>query len=428
MIWTALAILLGLLMMAVPVAAGLGFLSLGLAHLYSSFPLWKALGEVAWTTSNNFLLVAIPYFILLGEILLKSGMAERMYTALMRWIPGLPGGLMHTNILGCALFSATSGSSVATAATIGTVAIGQIQKGGYSERLFLGSLAAGGTLGILLPPSINLIIYGVLTNTSIPQLYLAGIGPGLVLVGLFSAVIIVLCLLNPKLSGKKTERSTWKERWEVLPDLLPPIGIFMAVVGSIYAGWATATEAAALGVIAALICAACYGRLTWEVLWRACESTVKTSAMIIAIMIAAHFLNVVLSSIGLMDQLIVTLQRLDISPMELLLVVVVFYLVVGMFLETLSMMVLTVPIIAPLLFHAGFDPVWTGILIVVLMEVALITPPVGMNIFVVQSLRSKGNVMDIFIGASPFVLSMLTLVVLIVLWPGIVLWLPAVGR
>src|ERR671919_1474714 len=211
MVGTALAILIVLLALAVPVAAGLGVLGLALSELYSKLPLTLALGELAWAASNNFLLVAIPFFVLLGEILLRSGMAERMYNALVLWVPWLPGGLMHSNIAACAMFAATSGSSVATAATIGTVAMGEIKKHGYSERLFLGTIAAGGTLGILIPPSINMIVYGVLTDSSIPRLYLAGIIPGLVLAILFSLTILAICLIWPSLGGKRTH-TDWSAR------------------------------------------------------------------------------------------------------------------------------------------------------------------------------------------------------------------------
>src|ERR687895_241886 len=238
MVWTALMTLLLLLALAVPVAAGLGFLGLALSELYSRLPLTLALGEMAWATSNNFLLVAIPLFVLLGEILLRSGMAERMYSALVLWVPWLPGGLMHANIVACAMFAATSGSSVATAATIGTVAMGETNKRGYSERLFLGTIAAGGTLGILIPPSINLIVYGVLTQTSVPQLYLAGFIPGFLLAGLFMVLVLVRCLADPAAAGRPIETS-WAARIRTLPDLLPPLGIFLVVVGSIYAGVAT---------------------------------------------------------------------------------------------------------------------------------------------------------------------------------------------
>src|SRR6266851_6877237 len=203
MLGITLLILIGLLALAIPVAAGLGVLGLALSAIYSKLPLSLAMGEIAWGTSNNFLLVAIPFFVLLGEILLRSGMAERMYNALVLWVPWLPGGLMHSNIAACAMFAATSGSSVATAATIATVAMGEIKKHGYSERLFLGTIAAGGTLGILIPPSINMIVYGVLTDSSIPKLYLAGIIPGVILAGLFSLTVLFFCLLRPSLGGRR---------------------------------------------------------------------------------------------------------------------------------------------------------------------------------------------------------------------------------
>src|ERR671937_604491 len=301
MLGTALAVLIGLLALAVPVAAGLGVLGIVLSGIYSKLPLTLAMGEVAWATSNNFLLVAIPFFVLLGEILLRSGMAERMYNALVLWVPWLPGGLMHSNIAACAMFAATSGSSVATAATIGTVAMGEIKKRGYSERLFLGTIAAGGTLGILIPPSINMIVYGVLTDSSIPKIYLAGIFPGLMLAGLFSITVLIACLLCPSFGGRRSH-ADWRSRIRALPDLIPPLMIFLAVIGSIYAGLATATESAALGVIAALGVAAWHRRLTVRMLLHAFEGTMRTTAMIMAILIAAYFLNFVITSIGLTAQ------------------------------------------------------------------------------------------------------------------------------
>ncbi|MEY2806908.1 MAG: hypothetical protein RIR65_1325, partial [Planctomycetota bacterium] len=333
MIWVTLAMLIGLLALAVPVAAVLGVLGLALSEIYSRLPLSLAMGEMAWATSNNFLLVAIPFFVLLGEILLRSGMAERMYGALVLWMPWLPGGLMHSNIAACAMFAATSGSSVATAATIGTVAMGEIEKRGYSERLFLGTIAAGGTLGILIPPSINMIVYGVLTETSIPKLYLAGIIPGLVLAGMFSLTVLLFCLWRPEWGGTRTVAS-WEARMKALPDLVPPLVIFLAVIGSIYAGWATATESAALGVLAALGVAAWNRRLTWRALLQAFEGTMRTTAMIMAILVAAYFLNFVITSIGLTTQVNRFITSLGLSPTELLFAVIVFYVILGMFMET----------------------------------------------------------------------------------------------
>ncbi len=423
MLGVALLILISLLALAVPVAAGLGILGLGLSGIFSQLPLTLAIGEMAWGTSNNFLLVSIPFFVLLGEILLRSGMAERMYNALVLWMPWLPGGLMHSNIAACAMFAATSGSSVATAATIGTVALGEIEKHGYSERLFLGTIAAGGTLGILIPPSINMIVYGVLTDSSIPKLYLAGIIPGIILAGLFSLTVLGFCLARPALGGKRTT-ATWEQRLQALPDLIPPLVIFIAVIGSIYAGWATATESAALGVIAALGVAAWNRRLTLGMLTLAFEGTMRTTAMIMAILIAAYFLNFVITSIGLTGEVNRFITGLGLSSGALLVVVIVFYVILGMFMETLSMMVATVPIIAPIMFKAGYDPIWFGVLIVILMETAMITPPVGINLYVVQGLRRRGKIDDVIIGSAPFVAAMLLMILILSVWPYLALWLP----
>jgi tripartite ATP-independent transporter DctM subunit len=423
MIGMALLLLIVLLALAVPVAAGLGFMGLGLSAIYSKLPLSLAMGEISWATANNFLLVAIPFFVLLGEILLRSGMAERMYNALVVWVPWLPGGLMHTNIVACAMFAATSGSSVATAATIGTVALGEIKKRGYSEPLFLGTIAAGGTLGILIPPSINMIVYGVLTETSIPKLYLAGFLPGFVLASLFCLVVLICCLVRPDWGGKPS-RTTWAQRLHVLPDLLPPFVIFLAVIGSIYAGWATATESAALGVIAALGIAAAHRELSVKMLKNAFEGTMRTTAMIMAILIAAYCLNFVMSSIGLMSKVNNMILGLKLSPAALLFAVIAFYVVLGCFMETLSMMVATVPIIAPIMFKAGYDPVWYGILFVILIETAMITPPVGINLYVVQGLRKSGRINDVIRGASPFVFAMFAMLAILSFWPGLALFLP----
>jgi tripartite ATP-independent transporter DctM subunit len=426
MIGVTLIILLSLLALAIPVAAVLGVLGLSLSALYSPLPLTLAMGEMAWATSNNFLLVAIPLFVLLGEILLRSGIAERMYNALVLWMPWLPGGLMHSNIAACAMFAATSGSSVATAATIGTVAAGEIEKHGYSERLFLGTIAAGGTLGILIPPSINMIVYGVLTDTSIPRLYLAGLIPGLILACLFSLTVLVICWLRPELGGVP-KKASWQQRIKALPDLIPPLVIFIAVIGSIYGGLATATESAALGVIAALGVAAWHGKLSFRMLKMAFEGTMRTTAMIMAILIAAYFLNFVITAIGLTAQVNSAITELQLSPLQLLIVVIAFYVVLGMFMETLSMMVATVPIITPVIIGAGFDPVWFGVMIVILLEMAMITPPVGINLYVVQGLRKKGKINDVIIGASPFVIALLAMLIALTIWPEIALWLPSVA-
>ena len=425
MIATALILLLVLIGISIPVGAALGVLGLVLDPLFSMLPLSRALGELSWSTSTEFLLVAIPLFIMLGEVLLRAGFAERMYGAMSLWLSWLPGGLMHANIGASTLFAATSGSSVATAATVGTVAIPQIKRYGYNEPLFLGSIAAGGTLGILIPPSINLVIYGVLTNSSVPQLYLAGFIPGFALAVLFMLIVIVACLIKPEWGGQRIH-ATWRERIVSLQHLLPPLGIFLMVVGSIYAGLATPTEAAALGVFAALILAACFRRLSFSMLREVMEGTMRSTAMIMLIVIAAGFLNFVMSATGITTALTESISGLGLSPGWMLLVVVVFYVVLGCFMETLSMMIVTIPIVAPIMVGLGYDPIWLGIVIVVLVETALITPPVGMNLFVVQSLRKGGSMNAVILGAQPFVFALFAMVALLAFFPDLAMWLPRV--
>jgi tripartite ATP-independent transporter DctM subunit len=332
---------------------------------------------------------------------------------------------MHSNIGACTVFAATSGSSVATAATVGTVALPLVKKYGYNERLFLGTLAAGGTLGILIPPSINLIIYAVLTDTSIPKLYLAGIVPGMGLALAFMVMIVIVCLARPSWGGRRLS-ATWQERFASLPHLLPPLGIFLVVVGSIYAGIATPTEAASLGVVAALGLAAAYGKLSLAMMKEVLENSMRTTAMVMLIIVAAYFLNFVISAIGLTAMLTDFISGLGLSKFEMLLAVVVFYLILGCFMETLSMMITTIPIVAPVMFGLGFDPLWFGVVLVILIEMALITPPVGLNLFVVQSLRTHGTLNDVMIGSLPFVVAMLVMIALLGFFPGLALWLPGV--
>ncbi len=424
MLTKTLLILVALIALAVPVAASLGWLGLTLQYLESPMPLHRALGDMVWQTGTDFLLVAIPMFVLLGEILLRAGITERMYEGIVRWVGWLPGGLMHSNIGSSALFAATSGSSVATAATIGTVAIPQIEKRGYNEPLFLGTIAAGGTLGILIPPSINLILYGLLTDTSVPELYLAGFIPGFLLATLFMATIVVLCLIKRGWGGEPIT-SSWAERISALPALIPPIGIFLVVVGSIYAGLATPTEAASLGVVAAMILAAFNGKLTLTMLRLAVEGTMRTTSMIMLIILAAVFLNFVLSIIGLTTALTDFVTGLGLSPLQTMLLIIAVLVLLGCFMETLSMLLTTAPIITPIVISLGYNPVWFGILLMVLLETALITPPIGINLYVVQGIRTKGDIVDVMVGAAPFVLTMFAMIGLLLAFPALALWLPS---
>ncbi len=425
MLATTLFLLLFLLALSVPVAAVMGVLGLALNDFFAMMPLHLAMGEIVWNASSEYILIAIPLFVMLGEILLRTGIAERVYNAAAQWLSWLPGGLMHANIGTSAMFAATCGSSVATAATIGTVAIPQIKQRRYDERLFLGSIAAGGTLGILIPPSINFILYGLLTNTSVPRLYLAGMIPGLMLAGLFMLIILIWCLVDPKKGGDPIE-TTWGSRFRTLPALLPPLFIFFMVVGSIYAGWATPTEAASLGVMSALVLAVWERKFSFAMLRAVAEGTMRTTAMIMLIIIAAQFLNFVLAAIGATDGIGKWIEGLGLGKYGTMALIVVFYVILGMFMETISMMILTTPFIAPIVFSLGWDPIWWGVVLTVMMEVALITPPVGLNLYVVQGMRERGPVADVIWGALPFVISMLVLTALLIAIPDLALWLPRV--
>ena len=418
-----IVILLVLVVASIPVAAVLGILTFTLDEIYMAGRLKGAIGEFVWDKSKEFVLVAIPMFILLGEIMLRAGIAQRMYNAVVQWLSWLPGGLMHANIGSCAIFAASSGSSVATAATVGTVAVPEMEKREYNQRLFLGSLAAGGTLGILIPPSINLIIYGLITNTSVPELYLAGIFPGLLLAGLFMLIIVVACLVWRGWDGIKVETS-WATRIRSLPDLVPPILLFGVVVGSIYAGVATPTEAASVGVVFALLLAAWRRMLSVQMLKEAFEGTMRTTAMIMLIILAAVFLNFVLGFMGVTQSILDTIEALGLTATQTMIIIIVFYLILGMFMETLSMLLTTVPVVFPIIERLGYDPVWFGILVTVLMEAALITPPIGVNLYVVQGVRSGGPFNDVAYGALPFVLMMLVLLTLLMVFPQIALYLP----
>jgi len=423
MLTTTLLILVVLLAISVPIAAVMGVLGLALNEFYSSAPLYLAMGEILWNSSSEIILIAIPLFVMLGEILLRSGISERVYNAIAQWLSWLPGGLMHANIGTCAMFAATSGSSVATAATVGVVALPQIERRKYGESIFLGTIAAGGTLGILIPPSINFILYGLMTNTSVPRLYLAGMIPGVLLAGFFMLYVLLSCLLKPALGGTKID-TTWANRILVLKDLVAPLFIFLVVVGSIYAGWATPTEAASLGVIAALVLAAWERRISVAMLRAVMEGTMRTTAMIMLIIIAAQFLNFVLASIGLTDGMGKAIEALGLGKYGTLLLIVVFYLILGCFMETISMMILTTPFIFPIMVNQGWDPIWWGIVLTILIEAALITPPVGLNLYVVQGMRERGSIADVIRGALPFVLLMMALIALLAIWPDVALWLP----
>jgi len=426
MIWTVAVSLLGLMALSIPVGIVLFILGIGVGEFFSAFPLLRGLGQVVWSSSSSSTLIAIPLFVLLGEILVRGGVAARTYGALDKWLSWLPGGLIHANIATATMFSATSGSSVATAATVATVAMPQADRLNYDPKLFSGAIAAGGTLGILIPPSINLIVYGFLTETSIPQLFSAGLLPGLLMALAFVVITALICQARPALGGPSRSFG-WSERLGSLVQLVPIVILFVVVIGSIYAGWATPTESAAIGVVIAALIAVTLGTgLGLATIGEALQGTIRISAMIMLVITGAYFLNFAMTSAGLGRQLTAMLENTGLPPLGTLLLVVLLYLVLGFFIETLSLMVATIPIIVPIIAGLGYDKVWFGVLMIVLIEMALITPPVGLNLFVVQSARTKGSMNDVILGVIPYVLVMLCMVALLIAAPGLALWLPSI--
>jgi len=423
-VFAAFITMIAMMLAGLPIAVAMAVVGIVGGLLAYGLPFLESISPVIWGVQNDNLLTSIPLFVLLGEILLRAGIADRMYLALSAWMGRLPGGLLHSNIATCALFSATSGSSVATAATVGTVALPSLQARGYAMSPALGTIAAGGTLGILIPPSVNLIVYGSLTSTSIGQLFIAGVIPGLMLSGLFMVFIA--------LSNLKHDKATMREarlplgvRLRTLVHLIPPVAIFGVVMGSIYSGLATTTESAAFGVMVALGFAARNGMLNWPTLRTCFIQTARVSGMILLIITAAFILNLTISLTGVAEAMSAWVNSLGLGAAGFLLALIVFYLVLGMFMDVLSMQVATIPITFPMAVALGIDPVWFGIFVVLMCELGLITPPVGMNLFVVQGIRpDKGDMRDVIRGAIPYAVIMLLFALLLIAVPSIVLWLP----
>lgn len=416
--------MLFMMLLGLPIAVSMAAVGIVGGLLAYGMPFINSIAPVVWGVHNDNLLTSVPLFILMGELLLRSGIADRMFGALAAWLGRLPGGLLHTNIGCSALFAATSGSSVATAATIGTVALPSLHRRGYSMRASLGSIAAGGTLGILIPPSVNMIVYGSLTDTSIGKLFIAGIIPGLLLTGCFMLYIA----LDAIFSGKaiKEEKVPLAVRIGLLRDLIPPATVFFIVMGSLYTGVATTTESAALGVVAALFFAWRSGRLNLALLENCFTQTAKTTGMILLIITAAFILNLAVSLTGVAEAMTKWVTGFGFTPTQMLLMLMAFYFVLGMFMDVLSMMVATIPITFPIIVALGIDPVWFGIFIVLMCELGLITPPVGMNLFVVHGIRpDRGSIKDAMLGAVPYAIIMILFTLVLIAFPAVATWLPS---
>ncbi|MFN9336553.1 MAG: TRAP transporter large permease [Alphaproteobacteria bacterium] len=420
-------LLIAFLFLGLHVAVAMFLIALLGAALYLGPPLVAAFGTQLWGAMEDYVLLSIPLYILLGEILVRSGSTDRLYRSLADWLNFLPGGLLHTNIGASAVFSAVSGSSVATAATISTVALPSFRKRRYDTRLVLGSIAAGASLGNLIPPGIALIVYGAMTNTSVGQLYAAAVVPGIVMTVLFMGPIILIALVKPDLVRQKEVADPLRERLKRLVDLLPPFVIFGIIMGSIYTGWATVTESAALAVVVALPIAAFYGRLSIRMLHDCFIATANLTAMSMLILAVAFYLNFVMGLLGVTPALGAFATSIGASPLELIIALTIFYLLLGIFFETLPMLVGTVPIVFPVIVAAGIDPVWFGVFIVLMCEISLISPPVGMTLYVIQAVRREGTIAEVFQGTVPFFIAMVVMTALLISFPEMALWLPRIS-
>ena len=406
----------------ISVAVSLGGVAILTAYIFLGSA--GSLAYASWNIATKFILVAIPLFIFMGELLLHSGMSDRLYTGATALLGRLPGGLLHANIASCSLFAAISGSSVATAATIGTVAIPELEKRGYEHRIVLGSLAAGGTLGILIPPSIAMIIYGSMTGQSIGRLFIAGIIPGIMLALLFMGYIAVRVMTKPQLAPPY-EKIPLKHRVLQIIGIWPIFLVMFAVLGGIYLGVTTPTEAAAIGALMALAFSLIYRKLTWSILRQCLRTTVKTTSMIMFLVVGSQLLVSILTSERVPDNILAWVNSLAVSPLVILILIYFVYLFLGCFMDGTSLMLVTLPIVFPIIDALGFDPIWFGVALVILIEMALITPPVGLNVYVIHGLRPDHPLSEVFIGVVPFFVMTVVGLVIVTIFPQLATWLPA---
>ncbi len=422
-IFITLAMTIALLAAGVWVGIALGLS--GLVGLTQVLGLERALdifGKIVWEQNTNFVLLAIPMVIFMGELLFHSGIMSKVYLRAATLVTGLPGGLLQANIFACTIFAACSGSSVASAATIGSVGYPEISKRGYDKPIALGSIAAGGTLGILIPPSIIFIVYGSLADVSVGKLFLAGLVPGLVMAGLFSLLIGIRCVLDRGLAPR-VEASSIAERLRALAGLWEMAVLVLVVLGGLYAGIASPTEVAALGASLALVFSVVSGRFSVGVVWQAGLATVRQTSMILFVIFTAKMLSMTLIYFRVPAAVVAWVDSHEMTFAHIFVGVTVIYLILGMFIEGIAMMVLTIPFIGPVMAAANMDPVWMGVVICILIEVGLLTPPVGLNLFVLQGV-TKEPIRDVIVGAMPFLLIQFVMIAMLYYWPDIAMFLP----
>ncbi|CAG9274410.1 C4-dicarboxylate ABC transporter [Paraburkholderia unamae] len=387
---------------------------------------WAALhglGMASWGSMDSYTLTAIPLFVLMAEILQGSGLGVRVYNGLARLVRRVPGGLLQTNIAGCAVFAAVSGSSIATAASIGQVALPQLKARKYDMRVATGSLAAGGTLGILVPPSIGMIVYASFTDTSVVKLFMAGVVPGVALTLMFMAYVVVAALLRPHIAPDNSGDAPPMSALRAIFDIVPFMLLIAGIMGAIYSGIATPTEAAAAGCLFALVIARVFGTLTWRVLYEALKRSMLTVSNILFITYAAFIFSYAMAFAGVGEEITRFIISMQLSKAGFFVALFVLFTLLGALVESLGMIVITVPLLYPLLSSYGIDPVWFGVVVVVFIEMGQITPPIGINLFVIQGI-SRGNLADVVAGTVPFHALMFVLLALLMVWPELALWLP----
>src|ERR1700682_38255 len=415
-----------LVLLAAGMAIPLAILVPGVVYLLlqGGLPALKGLGLVSWGSMSSFTLTAIPLFILMAEILQRSGLSQRVYRGLSGLVAPLPGGLLQTNVAGCAVFAAINGSSVATAVTIGKVALPQLLKRGYSPALSAGSLAAGGTLGILIPPSLAMIVYGAFTETSVAKLFMAGVVPGGVLTALFLASIAVYALVRPEDAPREQGFRSVAEAARGVVDLLPLVVLIAGILGGLYTGLVTPTEAAALGCLLSIVVSMIWGDLNWKIFRDSLRYSIPVIGNILFIIYAAYVFSYAISLGGIGARLTAFIVGLGLNKYEFFLALFLLYTVLGCLVESFGMIVLTVPLLNPVLHSYGIDPIWFGIIVVLFIDLGQISPPIGINLFVIQSIWT-GKLSDVVMGAVPFHLLMFVLLGLLVFFPELALWLPA---
>jgi len=419
-----LALFVGLLCLGMTIPFAITVPSVLYLVMHAGLPGLKGVGLVTWGSMNSFTLTAIPLFILMAEILQESRLSLRVYRGLSKLVSWMPGGLLQTNIAGCAIFSAISGSSVVTAASIGRVALPELERRNYSPRLSAGSLAAGGTLGILIPPSIAMIVYGTFTETSVAKLFMAGVVPGLLLTAMFMAYIAVKALMDPTVGPKEAGARNAGELVSAVVDVFPFVVLIGGTIGSIYSGLVTPTEAAAVGCMLATVIAMIWGESDFGVFKRALQSTTRVCGNILFIVYAAFLFSYAISYAGVGEQITEFLIGLKLSKLEFFVALFILYTVLGCLVESLGMIVVTVPLLYPVLLQYGIDPIWFGVILVVFIEMGQISPPIGINLFVIQGIW-KGKLSDVVMGTIPFHIIMFVLLVLLVIFPDIAMWLPS---